>query len=92
LAPGLDRTDEGHQGETRDPLRPGGGSAGQREYLTGPHFTAADAYAFHDPQLDQFPGIDLQPYPKIRAYMDRIAARPAVQAAMGAEGLLKQAA
>ena len=62
------------------------------DYLTGPNFTAADAYAFTILNWTKFLDLDLEPYPRIRAYMDRIAARPAVQATMGAEGLLKQAA
>jgi hypothetical protein len=36
--------------------------------------------------------VDLGPTPRIRAYLDRIAARPAVQAALATEGLLRKAA
>ena len=36
--------------------------------------------------------IDLKPYPALKAFMDRVAARPAVRPAREAEGLLKQAA
>jgi glutathione S-transferase len=35
--------------------------------------------------------VDLAPYPNIRAYLDRVAARPQVKEAMRAEGLLKAA-
>jgi glutathione S-transferase len=38
------------------------------------------------------PAACLKPYPALSAYMARIAARPAVIAALQAEGLLKQAA
>jgi glutathione S-transferase len=33
--------------------------------------------------------IDLTPYPKLLSWRERVAARPAVQEAMKAEGLLK---
>jgi len=33
--------------------------------------------------------VDLSPYANLNAYRERVAARPAVQAAMKAEGLLK---
>jgi glutathione S-transferase len=36
--------------------------------------------------------VDLQPYPKLRDYIARVGARPQVQAALQAEGLLKKAA
>jgi glutathione S-transferase len=39
-----------------------------------------------------FHKIDLSPYPNLKAFMDRVAARPAVRQALQAEGLLKQAA
>lgn len=63
-----------------------------RDYLLGSRFTAADAYAFTILNWTGMLGVDLQPYPNIRAYMDRVAARPKVQEAMHAEGLLKAAA
>jgi glutathione S-transferase len=34
-------------------------------------------------------GVDLEPYPNVLAYRKRVAARPAVQAALKAEGLTK---
>ena len=36
-----------------------------------------------------FVGIDLAKWPNIAAYMGRVGARPAVQAALKAEGLVK---
>ena len=36
--------------------------------------------------------IDLKPYPALKAFMDRVAARAAVRQVLEAEGLLKQAA
>jgi glutathione S-transferase len=63
-----------------------------RPYLTGERFTAADAYLFTVVNWTNFHKIDLKPYPNLQAFMQRVAARPAVQQAMQAEGLLKQAA
>jgi glutathione S-transferase len=60
-----------------------------RDYLTGSQFTAADAYAFTILNWTGMLGMDLQPYPTVRAFMDRVAARPAVQEAMREEGVLK---
>jgi glutathione S-transferase len=63
-----------------------------RDYLTGSRFSAVDAYAFTILNWTGMLGVDLQPFPNIRAYMDRVAARPKVQEAMHAEGLLRAAA
>jgi glutathione S-transferase len=64
----------------------------QRPYLTGNRFTAADAYLFTVVNWTNFHKIDLKPYPNLKGFMDRVAARPAVQQALQAERLLKQAA
>jgi glutathione S-transferase len=61
-------------------------------YLMGQSFSVADAYAFTIVNWSHITGISLKPYPSLAAYQDRIAARPAVIAALRAEGLLKQAA
>lgn len=61
-------------------------------YLMGGEFSVADAYAFTIVNWSHFTGISLRPYPSLAAFQDRIAARPAVVAALQAEGLLKQAA
>jgi glutathione S-transferase len=59
-----------------------------RPYLMGERFTVADAYLFSVLKLSGHIGIDLTPYAAVARYMERIAARPAVQQAMQAEGLL----
>jgi glutathione S-transferase len=63
-----------------------------RPYLAGERFTIADAYLFTVVNWTNFHGIDLAPYPKLKAYMERVAERPKVREALRAEGLLKQAA
>lgn len=60
-----------------------------REYLAGDRFTIADAYAFTIIRWAPMLGVPLKAFPKIEAYLQRIAARDAVQAAMRAEGLVK---
>ncbi|MFN6952511.1 MAG: glutathione transferase GstA [Albidovulum sp.] len=59
-----------------------------RTYLTGANFTIADAYAFVVTNWANFTGIALDAWPKLRDYMARVAARPATQATMQAEGLI----
>jgi glutathione S-transferase len=59
-----------------------------RAYLMGESFTVADAYLFVMLQWCPIHGIDLGLYPNLDDYESRIAARPAVQAALAAEGLL----
>jgi glutathione S-transferase len=62
-----------------------------RSYLTGERFTVADAYLFVVVNWTNFHGLSLGDYPNLAAFMDRIAARPKVQEALQAEGLLKAA-
>lgn len=54
----------------------------------GEIFTAVDAYLFMLSCWAQQVGVDLSPFPKLCALRERVAARPAVLAAMKAEGLL----
>jgi glutathione S-transferase len=56
-------------------------------WLMGAGFTAADAYLFTICLWSPLVGIDLAPFPALRRFMDRVAARPAVQRAMAAEGM-----
>jgi glutathione S-transferase len=64
-------------------------SLAKSEYLAGSHFTAADAYAFTVLNWASMVGVDLAAHKNIGPYMARIAARPAVQATLKAEGLIK---
>lgn len=60
-----------------------------KPYLMGDGFTVADAYLFVVVSWSGHVGFDLGPFPQIREYVARIGARPAVQAAMKAEGLIQ---
>lgn len=59
-----------------------------RSYLTGESYSPADGYLFTVTNWSAYIGHDLSGFPRIQALRDRVAARPAVQAAMRAEGLL----
>jgi glutathione S-transferase len=61
------------------------------EYLSGNQFTVADAYAFTVLNWAGMLDVDLKPYPNIRAFIERVAARPKVKEALKVEGLLKAA-
>ena len=58
-----------------------------REYLLGSDFTVADAYLYVVGRWAGAVKLDLSPFKNLAAYMARVAARPAVQQAIKAEGL-----
>lgn len=60
-----------------------------KPYLMGEDFTVADGYLFTVTNWSKLAGPDVSALPNLGAFMARVAARPAVQAAMKAEGLLK---
>ncbi|ATE59612.1 glutathione transferase GstA [Thauera sinica] len=60
-----------------------------RPFLMGDAFSVADAYLFTVLSWTAFVKFDLSPWPELQAYSQRIGARPTVQAALRAEGLLK---
>ena len=60
-----------------------------KQYLMGDKFTVADAYLFTVLRWSPRVGVDLSKSPNVTAYMDRVAARPKVQEALKAEGLLQ---
>lgn len=60
-----------------------------RTWLTGEQFTVADAYLYTVASWAKWVKFDLSPWPTLGAYLGRVAARPAVQAALKAEGLIK---
>ncbi|MBK7261666.1 MAG: glutathione transferase GstA [Rubrivivax sp.] len=59
-----------------------------KQYLMGDDFTVADGYLFTVTNWAPRVGVDLSALIHLNAYRTRVAARPAVQAAMKAEGLL----
>ena len=65
------------------------GELKDKQYLMGDHFSVADGYLFTVTNWASKVGVDLAAYPNINAYRERVGARPAVQEAMKAEGLLK---
>jgi glutathione S-transferase len=62
-----------------------------RTYLNGEQFATVDAYLFTVTNWANSLKIDLSAFPKLLAYQQRVGARPAVQASLVAEGLVKAA-
>ena len=60
-----------------------------KQYLMGDQFTVADGYLFTVTNWTQPTKLDISGLANLAAYRERVGARPAVQAAMKAEGLLK---
>ena len=59
-----------------------------KEYLLNEHFTVADGYLFTVTNWAGRVGVDLSAYPNVQAFQARVGARPAVQEALRAEGLI----
>lgn len=62
-----------------------------KPYLTGDAFTVADAYLFTVTTWAGYVKVDLSAFAHVQAFMDRVRARPAVQAAQAAEQQAKKA-
>lgn len=60
-----------------------------KSYLMGDGFTVADGYLFTITNWTNFVGMDISGLKNLGAFMGRVAARPKVQDALKAEGLLK---
>jgi glutathione S-transferase len=60
----------------------------RQEFLAG-DYSVADAYAFTIVNWANFLAVPLKPYPSLQLYLARVAARPRVQEALAAEGLVK---
>jgi glutathione S-transferase len=58
-----------------------------KQYLMGDKFMVADAYLFTVLRWTARIEMDLAKWPNLKAYVDRVAARPKVQEALKAEGL-----
>ncbi len=60
----------------------------KKPYLLGENYSVADAYAFTVLGWSKWVNLDLSAYAHVVAYLDRVGARPAVQAALKKEGLV----
>lgn len=58
-----------------------------RDYLLGAAFTVADAYLFAIVSWARLCKLPLDAFPRLQAWLERVGARPAVQAALQAEQL-----
>ncbi len=63
------------------------GELAGKQYLMGDQFSVADGYLFTTTNWAKPTGVDLSGFANLLAYRARVAARPAVQEAMKAEGL-----
>jgi glutathione S-transferase len=61
---------------------------GEGPYILGGRFSILDAYAFAVLGWTRFHAIDIARWPGLAAYLERVAARPAVQETLRAEGLI----
>ena len=68
------------------------GALAGKDYLMGKQFTVADGYLFTMLSWAERMKFDLAAMPNLLAYKARVGARPAVQAALVKEGLMKAAA
>lgn len=60
---------------------------GDKSFLTGETFTVADAYLYVVLSWRGRVGVNIDRFPKVTAFFDRVAARPSVKAARKGEGL-----
>lgn len=65
------------------------GELAGKQYLMGDTFSVADGYLFTVTNWAQYVGLDLSGFANLLALRARVGARPAVVAAMKAEGLIK---
>ena len=65
------------------------GELAGKTYLMGDTYTVADTYLFVVAGWSKHVGIDISGLPNLTAFMARIGARPAVQDALRAEGLIQ---
>jgi glutathione S-transferase len=63
---------------------------GSKSYLMGERFTVADSYLFVVLSWSGHVAVDLSPWPNLKAFQERIAARPHVIEALTSEGLIRQ--
>ncbi|MEM8986383.1 MAG: glutathione binding-like protein [Pseudomonadota bacterium] len=63
-----------------------------RKFILGAEYTPADAYAFVILNWANVINVQLDDWPKTKAFYERVKARPATQTALAREGLVKVAA
>jgi glutathione S-transferase len=61
----------------------------RQPFIAGDAYSVADAYAFTILNWTNFLALSLDAHPRLQDYLKRVAERPAVKAAMAAEGLLR---
>ncbi len=61
----------------------------RQPFLLGQAFTAVDAYLFAVASWAPWVKLDLAPWPRLRDFLARVGARPKVQEALEAEGLME---
>lgn len=66
------------------------GRLGSNSYLLGERFTVADAYLFVVLSWSGHVAVDLSPWPNLKAFQERVAARPHVVEALTSEGLIRK--
>jgi glutathione S-transferase len=66
-------------------LRYVNGALGGRQFLVGEHFTVADAYLFTILSWHEHLHVDLGEFPQLKAFYERIKARPTVQTVLKTE-------
>ena len=64
------------------------GALGKGPFLMGERYTIADPYLFTVLSWSSVLSVDLGPWPPLQGYLARVAARPAVQETLRAEGLI----
>jgi glutathione S-transferase len=60
----------------------------KNEFMLGNEFSAVDAYLFTVASWTEFVKVDIKAWPNLAKYLGKVASRPAVQAALKAEGLI----
>ncbi len=65
------------------------GQLAKNKFVLGKSFSVADAYAFTVLNWGQWVNVDMKTWKNISAYLERVAARPAVKKTLAAEGLAK---
>ncbi len=88
FAPGIESRRDAILGLFSRRLNHAASQLAKTPYLMGDVYTVADAYLFTVLGWAPHLKIDLSPWPSLTSFIERMGSRPAVQAALRAEGLL----